>query len=79
MAVWTAQVAAVVAAEGSHVRSGSQEAVAHWRNNQIPDQSIGRRQCLLNTASVGAVGDIQFCGDFLMRQLNQCITADCLL
>jgi hypothetical protein len=75
--VWTAQVTAVVPAEVSHKRSGSQIAVAHWRNNQIPDQSIRRRQCLLDTASVGAIGDIQFCSDFLMRQINQFITAGC--
>ena len=48
-------------------------AVAHWRNNQVTDQRIDRRQCLRDTASVGAVGDIQFCSDFLMRQLNQAI------
>ena len=54
-------------------------AVAHWRNNQVPDQGIDRRQCLRETASVRAVGDIQFCSDFLMCQLNQAITADWLM
>ena len=48
-------------------------AVAHWRNNQVPDRGIDRRQCLRDTASVRAVGDIQFCSDFLMCQLNQAI------
>jgi len=48
-------------------------AVAHWRNNQVPDRRIGGRQRLRDTASVRTVGDIQFCSDFLMRQLNQAI------
>ena len=48
-------------------------AVAHWRNNQVPDQRIDRRQRLRDTASVRAVGDIQFRSDFLVRQLNQAI------
>jgi len=30
---------------------------------------------LRHTASVRAVGDIQFCSDFLVRQLNQAIAA----
>jgi hypothetical protein len=46
-------------------------AVAHWRNNQVPDRRIDRRQRLRNTAPVGAISDVQFCSDFLMRQLNQ--------
>lgn len=76
IAVWTAQVTAVVTADVSHIKSGRQVTVAYWRNNQIPDQSIRRRQRLLDTGSVGAVSDIQFCSDFLLRQLNQPITAD---
>jgi len=48
-------------------------AVAYRRDHKVPDRSIGRRQCLRDTASVRAVGDIQFCGDFLVRQLNQVI------
>jgi hypothetical protein len=48
-------------------------AVANWRNNQVPDQSIDRSQCLLDTASVRPVGNVQFCRNFFMRQLNQSI------
>jgi len=48
-------------------------AVANWRNNQVPDQSIDCSQCLLYTASVRAVGNVQFCGNLLMRQLNQAV------
>ena len=73
LALWSAQRAAVVEAEGPSVRSGSQVAVAHWRNNQVPNQSIGARQCLRDTAAVRAVGDIQFCSDFLTRQLDQAV------
>ena len=48
-------------------------AVANWRNNQIPDRRIDRRQRLRDTASVRAVGDIQFCSDFLKGQLDQAV------
>jgi hypothetical protein len=54
-------------------------AVANWRNNQVADSSIDRTQCLLDTASIGAASDVQFCRDFLMRQLHQPITLDWLL
>jgi hypothetical protein len=50
-------------------------AVAHWRNNQAPDRGIDRRQRLCNTASLRAIGDVQFRSDFLMRQLNQPIAS----
>ena len=75
IAVWTAQVTAVVTTDVLDISRGRQITVAYWRNNQIPDQSIRRRQRLLDTGSVGAVGDIQFCSDFLLGQLNQPITA----
>ncbi len=54
---------------------GSQRyvAVANWRNHLVPDQCVDRHQCLRDTASVRAGGDIQFCSDFLMHQLNQAI------
>jgi hypothetical protein len=48
----------------------SQRSVAYWRNNQIPDRRIDRRQCLRDATPVRAIGDIQFCSDFLMRQPN---------
>jgi len=70
-----AQPTSVIKPEGSHIRSESQVTVAHWRNNQIPDQSIDARQCLLDTASVRAVGDIQFCSDFETCQENQVIVS----
>jgi len=50
-------------------------AVADWRNNQVPDRRIDRRQRLHDAASVRAIGDIQFCSDFLMRQLNQAVAS----
>ena len=58
IALWSAQTTFVVKAEGSHIRSAAQVAIAHRRNNAIPDEAIGRRQCLLDTASVGAVGNV---------------------
>jgi hypothetical protein len=64
--------------ERSHIRSQWPVTVTHWRNDQIPDRRINRRQRLRDTASVRAVGDIQFCCDFLMRQMNQAI-ATCWL
>jgi len=33
-------------------------AIAHWRNNQVPDQGIGASQGLLDTAAVRAVSDV---------------------
>jgi hypothetical protein len=71
IAPWSAQTALVVKAEGSHIRTWWQLAVAHWRNNQVADRRIDRRQRLRDTTSVRAIGDIQFCSDFLMCQLNQ--------
>jgi hypothetical protein len=73
IAPWSAQTAFVVKAEGSHIRTQRQVAVAHWRNNQVPDRRIDRRQRLRNTASLRAIGDVQFRSYFLMRQLNQAI------
>jgi len=58
------------------MRNQWQVTVAHWRNNEVPDRRIDRRQRLRDAASICAVGDIQFCRDLLMRQLNQCITPD---
>lgn len=49
-------------------------AIANWWNHLIGDQCIDRRQCLRDTASVRAIGNIEFCSDFLVRQLNQAIT-----
>jgi len=48
-------------------------AIANWRNHQVPNRRIGRRQCLRHTALVSAIGDIEFCSDLLMCQLNQAI------
>lgn len=73
MAVWTAQSTAVVAKQVARIWTGSQRTVAHWRNDQTSDQRIDRRNCLRDTASVRAVGDIEFCSDFLTRQFNQSI------
>ena len=73
LAVWTAQPAVIVDGEFAPVITRSQMAVANWRNNQVPDQSIDCSQCLLYTASVRAVGNVQFCGNLLMRQLNQAV------
>ena len=53
--------------------SQRQMAVANWRNYLVPDQCVDCRQCLRDTAYVRTAGDIQFCSDFLMRQLNQAI------
>ena len=49
-------------------------AIANWRNHLIADQCIDRRQCLRDTASVRAIGNIEFCSNFLVRQLNQDIS-----
>ena len=54
----SAQRAVVVAGESAHVLTGPQGSVADWRNNQIPDEDVDRCQCLLDTASVGAVGNV---------------------
>jgi hypothetical protein len=56
--------------------SRSQVSVANWRDNQVPDQGIGVSQCLLDAASIRAVGDVQFRGNFLMRQDKQAIPTD---
>jgi hypothetical protein len=53
--------------ESALVTTGSQEPTAYWQNNQILYQGVGVCQCLLETASIRAVGDIQFCRDFLME------------
>jgi hypothetical protein len=77
--VRSAQKAFVVPGERIHVTGhlcSWQESVAHWRNNQIADQRIGCCQCLLDTATVGAVGNVEFCSNFLMRQGNQSIAND---
>jgi hypothetical protein len=50
--------------------AGSQESIAHWRDNQVSYQSIDLCQCLLDTSSVPAVGNVEFCGYLLMRELN---------
>jgi len=49
-------------------------AIANWRNHLIADQCIDRRQCLRDTAFVRAIGNIEFCSNFLVRQLNQAIS-----
>ena len=49
---------------------GFQESVAHWRNNQVPNQRVDICQCLLDASSIGAVSNVEFCRDFLMRQGN---------
>jgi len=59
--------------ELAHVAIRSQVTVAHWRNNQGSDQCIDRRQCFRDTTSARAIGDIQFCSDFLMCQLDEAI------
>jgi hypothetical protein len=46
LALWTTQRAAVGAGERACVSTGAQKSVAHWQNNQIADQSIGRSQRL---------------------------------
>ena len=45
-------------------------AIYYWRNKKVPDQSIGVCQCLLDTASISAIGDVQLCGNFLMCEQN---------
>lgn len=48
--------------------------IAYWRNHQVPDQCIDRGYRFRDTASISAIGDIQFCHYLLARQLNQAIT-----
>ncbi len=77
----SAQVTFIVAAKGPrgglHV-SRSQVSVANWRDYQVTNQGIGVSQCLLDAASIGAVGDVQFCRDFLLGQDEYPIPADWL-
>lgn len=40
MALLSALVPVVVLSERTVVNIGSQESIAHWRNNQVPDQGI---------------------------------------
>ena len=49
-------------------------AIANWRNHQVSDRRVGRRQYLRYTALVSAIGDIELCSDLLVRQLHQAIT-----
>jgi hypothetical protein len=43
--------------------SGSQISVANRWNNQVSDQGVGVSYCLLDTASIRSVSDIQFRGN----------------
>jgi len=74
MALLSALVPVVVLSERTLVNTGPQESIAHWRNNQVPDQGIDLSYCLGNAATVRAVGNVEFCRNLLMRQRNQSVT-----
>src|SRR4029077_11371490 len=57
----------------------SQVSVADWRDYQVPDQPIGGGQCVLDAASIRAVGNVQFCGNFLMSKDQDPIPTDWLV
>jgi len=69
----------VVLAERTLEPGWGQKSVPNRWNNEIPDQGIGTCQGLLDTASVGAISDVELCGDFLIRQRNQSIAMDRLV
>ncbi len=49
---------------------GFQKSVAHRRDNEVANQRVGVCQCLLDASSIGAVRNVEFCRDFLLRQGN---------
>ena len=64
----------VVKSEGTLVTSRwLRNPVADWRTNQVPNQRIGLCQSLRDTAAIRAVGNVEFCRNFLMRQGNQSV------
>jgi hypothetical protein len=56
--------------------SGSQVSVTNWRDNQVPNQGISVSECLLDAASICAVGDVEFGSDFLLGQDQYPIPTD---
>jgi len=66
IAARSAQVAFVVGAKNSRDTgyvSRLQVSVAYWRDNQVPDQGTSVCQCLLDAASIPAVGDVELRGN----------------
>ena len=55
MALLSALVPVVVLSERTLVNTGSQESIAHWRNNQVPDQGIDLSYGLRDAATVRAL------------------------
>lgn len=70
MAALSTLVAVVVSSEHTLVNTVSQESIAHWRDNQVPDQGIDLAYGLRDAATVRSVGNVEFCRNLLLRQRN---------
>ena len=79
MAALSALVTVVVSSEHTLENIVSQEPIAHWRDKQVPDQGINLSYGLRDAATVRAVGNVELCCDFLLRQRNQSVSTHRLL